>query len=114
MKISVHQNHFSLPSEARDEIESLSLHIMEMKVPPVRNESHWHTFSTRIYILEGELNITDSARNLILTAGPGAMVEVPEKVLHSEHSPAGYSIIAGLTMEPASLTGPIDLDPKLL
>lgn len=114
MKISVHQDHFSLPSQARDEIESLALHVMEMKVPPVKNESHWHTFSTRIYVLEGQLNITDSARNLTLKAGPGALVEVPERVLHSEHSPAGYSIIAGLTVDPASMTGPVDLDPKLL
>lgn len=114
MKISVQEKYFTDPATVFEEIEARGLHSMEMKVPPVTNDSHWHIFSTRIYILDGELNITDSARNLTFKAGPGSMVEVPERVLHSEHSPSGYSIIAGLTANPESMTGPIDLDPKLL
>lgn len=114
MKIDVIPDYFLQPAEAFDEIRSRGLHPVEMNVPPVSNDSHWHTFSTRIYVLEGELNITDSSRNLTLKAGPGALVEVPERVLHSEQSGSGYKIIAGLTVDPASLTGPIDLDPNLL
>jgi len=112
MKISVHPDYFSHPSQAFEEIENQGLHPIEMNVQPVRNESHWHRFSTRIYVLEGELNITDSARKLILKAGPGALVEVPERVLHSEESGTGYAIIAGLSVDPSTLTGPVDLDPE--
>jgi uncharacterized RmlC-like cupin family protein len=114
MKISVQEKYFADRATAFEDIEAHGLYAVEMNVPPVSNSSHWHTFSTRIYVLDGQLNITDSARNLTLKAGPGALVEVPERVLHSEDSPAGYSIIAGLTVDPTSMTGPVDLDPKLL
>ena len=114
MNIRVHPDYFGDPSEAFKEIDAPGLHPMEMNVQHVRNKSHWHHFSTRIYILEGELLITDSARNLSLKAGPGALVEVPERVLHSEESGGGYTIVAGLTIDPAMLTGAIDLDPELL
>jgi len=114
MIISVQPAYFTQRSAAFDEIARHGMHPVEMKVPPVKNESHWHTFTTRIYILEGELKITDSARNLTMTAGPGALVEVPEGTLHSEESTNGYTIIAGLSVDPASLTGPIDLGPELL
>ena len=112
--ISVRRDYFTGPSQAFEEIKAHGLHAVKMKVEPVVNESHWHRFSTRIYILEGELLITDSARKLTLKAGPGALVEVPERVLHSEESGGGYMIIAGLSVEPATLGGAIDLDPELL
>jgi len=114
VKIRVRKNYFKDRSQACDEIKARGLHVMETDVPPVRNESHWHHFSTRIYILDGELNITDSARKLTLKAGPGALVEVPERVLHSEASECGYSIIAGLSVDPATLIAPINLEPGLL
>ena len=106
--------YFKDRQQALDDIGRHHLHAIEMQVPPVSNDSHWHRFSTRIYILEGELNITDSLRGITLKAGPGALVEVPERVLHSEQSPGGYNIIAGLTVDPATLDGPIDLEPELL
>jgi len=114
MKIGVRPDYFNHPSQAFEEIADHGLHPLEMNVQPVRNESHWHRFSTRIYILAGELNITDSACKQTLKAGPGALVEVPERVLHCEESSAGYTIIAGLSVDPATLTGPVDLDPDLL
>jgi hypothetical protein len=110
MKVSLHRDHFSSPEQAYDEMEIAGLYPVEMDVPAVKNESHWHRFSTWIYILEGELNITDYAHDRTLKAGPGSRVDVPERALHSEES-AGYKIIAGMTVDPASLTGPIDLDP---
>ena len=113
MKISVHHNHFSLPEEAFDELEVNGLFPVEMDVPAVKNESHWHDFSTWIYILQGELKITDTSNDRVLTAGPGSRIDVPGRVLHHEES-SGYKIIAGMSADPASLTGPIDLDPELL
>ena len=113
MKITVHEKHFSSASQAYDEIEIAGRYAAEMDVPAVRNESHWHRFSTWIYILEGELHITDTVRDRTLRAPAGSRVDVPERVLHSEAS-AGYKIIAGMTVDPASLTGPVDLDPSEL
>ena len=114
MNIRVHPRYFNAPHEAIAEIEAQKLYPVEMLVPPVSNASHWHGFSTRIYILEGELTITDHVLKQAFTAGPGALVEVPERVLHSEFSTQGYKIIAGMTADPAGLSGPIDLDPSLL
>ena len=113
MNIVVRPGYFRSEEQAYDELESNGLFVMEMDVPAVDNRSHWHTFSTRIYILEGELLITDSARDKTLKAGPGSRVDVPERVLHSEKS-SGYKIIAGTTVDPATLTGPINLNPSEL
>ena len=114
MNIRVYHEYFRAPEHAFAEIEMQELYPVEMQVPPVSNTSHWHGFSTRIYILEGELTITDHGLKQAFTAGAGALVEVPERVLHSEHSTQGYKIIAGMTADPSRLTGPIDLDPSLL
>ena len=113
MKVSVHHGHFSAPEEAFDELEWNGLFPVEMDVPAVKNESHWHDFSTLIFILEGELIITDASNDRVHTAGPGSRVNVPVRVLHHEES-GGYKIIAGMSVDPASLDGPIDLDPGLL
>lgn len=114
MNIRVETAYFNAPSEAFEEIEAQKLFPVEMAVPPVRNESHWHNFSTRIYLLEGELTITDSVLGQSFQAGPGTLVEVPERVLHSELSIQGYRIIAGMSKDPAGLAGPVDLEPSLL
>ena len=97
-----------------DEIKAMGLHPIEMDVPAVSNKSHWHRFSTRIYILKGQLNITDSRLGKTFTAGPGDLVEVPERTLHAENSLQGYSIVAGMSVAPGSLQEPVDLDPDLL
>jgi uncharacterized RmlC-like cupin family protein len=114
MNVRVHRGYFREPDQASAEIEAQRLYAVEMLVPPVSNASHWHRFSTRIYILDGELTITDHELKQAFTAGPGDLVEVPQRVLHSEFSMQGYKIIAGMTVDPAGLSGPIDLDPSLL
>ena len=114
MKIKVHLRHFQDIEQARAEIEAAGLHPVEMTVPAVSNESHWHDFSTWLYILEGELRITDIEEQHVFLAGRGARVVVPERVLHCENSEQGYRIIAGMTVDPATLSGEVDLDPDLL
>jgi hypothetical protein len=104
MKLSVHRDHFNSP-------EIAGLYTVEMNIPAVKNESHWHDFSTWIFILEGELLITDTDQDRVLLAGPGSRVDVPERVLHSEES-SGYKIIAGMSADPASVTEPVDRDPE--
>lgn len=113
MKVAVHRDYFNSLDRVYDEIEMNGLYPAEMDVPAVGNEAHWHEFSTWIYILEGELNITDYGHDRTLKAGPGSRVDVPERVVHSEESD-GYKIVAGMSVDPASLNGPIDLDPELL
>lgn len=113
MKLSVHRDHFKSPKQAYGEIEIAGLYAVEMNVPAVKNESHWHDFSTWIFILEGELLITDIDQDRTLLAGPGSRVDVPQRVLHSEES-SGYKIIAGMSADPAGVAEPIDRDPDLL
>ncbi|MEJ8566781.1 hypothetical protein [Elongatibacter sediminis] len=114
MKITVHPGHFKNRAQAYDEIEIAALYPADFKVPPVDNDNHWHEFSSQIYILEGELHITDVDQDKTLVAGPGARVDVPARVVHQEKSGQGYTVIAGMSVDPASLDGPTDLDPKLL
>lgn len=99
-RIVVHHDHFTDPGEIEAEIAAAGLHRIEMDVPAVNNEDHWHAFSTSLYILGGELRITDTARGVTEVAGPGARVDVPERVLHREAS-GGYRIVAGMTALPA-------------
>ena len=113
MKITVNENHFDTASKAFAEIRKAGQVPVEMNVPAVCNESHWHRFSTWIYVLEGTLYITDTTLGRTLEARRGSRVEVPERVLHSEES-EGYKIIAGMSVDPASITVPIDLDPTEL
>lgn len=114
MKIQVQQNCFQHAIAVREEISQAGLYLLEMDVPAVSNTSHWHAFSTRFYILAGELRISDILQQKEYVAGPGSRVNVPARVLHSEHSATGYRIIAGMSVDPASLTGPVDLPPDLL
>ena len=113
MRISVHHEHFSLPEVAFGELEQMGLFPLEMDVPAVKNKCHWHDFTSSFYILQGQLKITDTSNDRVLIAGPGSRVDVPRGVLHHEES-TGYRIIAGMSVDPATLTGPIDLDPELL
>ena len=111
-KIVVHPNHFSSENQIFDELEINGLYVAEMDVPAVTNESHWHDFSTWLYILEGELLITDTALDKTLKATKGARVDVPERVLHNEES-GGYKIIAGMSNMPSDPQN-IDLPPESL
>ena len=111
--IALYPGHFVSAREALEEIAAAGLHVVQMDVPEVKNHSHWHTFSTRLYILEGELRITDSGFDRVYHAMPGCRVDVPARVLHFEES-AGYRIVAGMSVDPASLTGPVDLAPAML
>ena len=114
MRIKVVHDYFQTEKDAGADVDARGLHAVSMQVPPVHNESHWHMFSTRIYILDGQLNITDTLQEKTFTAGPGALVEVPERVLHSEHSDSGYTIIAGMTIPATDISEPVDLPPSQL
>lgn len=114
MSIAVKEKHFGTRDEALLEISNAGLFPLEMFVNPVKNTSHWHDFSTIIFLVEGELRITDVASQKTLIAGPGSRVTVPERVLHAEESVMGYRIIAGMSVDPASLTGAVDLPPDSL
>ena len=53
-------------------------------------------------------------RDITFRVRTGARVEIPARVVHREHSPVGYNIVGGLTVDPKSLPDPMELDPKLL
>lgn len=111
-RIAVHPDHFSDMAQVYDELEMNGLHVVEMDVPAVRNTPHWHEFTTWLYIIEGELAITDTELDRTFTAQKGCRVDVPERVLHCEES-NGYKIVAGMTEMPAK-GAEIDLPPEAL
>jgi mannose-6-phosphate isomerase-like protein (cupin superfamily) len=100
--------------DAETELRSQGLHFLTLDVPAVENTAHWHSFSSVFYITSGTLQLTDVASGAVHEAGPGARVSVPERVLHSERSERGYSILLGVSRDPTTFEDPVNLLPESL
>lgn len=83
-----------------------------LDVPPVENTTHWHSFDSIFYITKGSVHLTDGETGTVKEAGPGSLVSVPAEALHAERSAEGYSILLGVTRDPATFEDPVDLPPE--
>lgn len=89
-------------------------HTLNLDVPPVQNQDHWHQFDAVFYILEGDLTVRDANSGREFACGPGSRISVPARALHREHSSAGYRIVLGTSVPAAEFGDPVDLPPELL
>ena len=112
MGIEVTQPGIESNQAVEAELRELGLHFLTLDVPPVENTSHWHSFSSVFYITTGNLQLTDVESGAVLQAGPGSRVSVPAKTLHAEHSTEGYSILLGVSRDPATFEDPVNLPPE--
>ena len=114
--IEVLSNQFVDSQAATDYLQTHehNLHVMALDVPAVSNTTHWHHFSSRFYITEGQLQLTDTSSGQTFQCKAGDMVCVPAKALHSERSKSGYSIVLGTTVPATEFGEPVDLSPELL
>ena len=112
MEITVTRPEIDTEDKIEAELRRQGLYFLKLDVPAVENGSHWHDFSSTFYITEGTLYLSDVASGTIHEAGPGARVSVPEGTLHAERSETGYSILLGVTRDPATFAEPLNLPPE--
>lgn len=113
--MGIEVTHADLPTEeaAQAALKDAGFpYFVPLDVPPVDNTSHWHSFSSRFFITRGSLKVTDVETGVTHEAGPGACVSVPERTLHHEWSDEGYSILLGVTRDPATFEADVNLPPE--
>lgn len=110
--IEVTQPGIESPHAVEAQLRGMGLHFLTLDVPPVENTAHWHSFSSVFYITKGSLMLTDVTSGDVLEAGPGSRVSVPAKTLHAERSAEGYSILLGVSRDPATFEDPVNLPPE--
>ena len=112
MSIDVRDGDGKSPAEIEAELTGAGLHFLALDVPPVENTAHWHDFSSVFYITKGSVRLTDSTSGEVYDAQPGARVSVPARALHAEKSATGYSILLGVTRDPATFEDDVNLPPE--
>lgn len=113
MSMIVTENAFTSKEQAIEEIKAANLWLLEVDVEPKQADAHWHEFYAQVYILEGQLKITDVASGIEYVCGPGTRMIVPPRTLHSEDYP-GAKIVFGISIDPAMLGEGLDRDPAEL
>ena len=111
MAISKTHDAFVLESEAMAVIDAAGLHPLLVDVPAETNENHWHDFDSIIFVLEGELVVTEAASGGTLACGPGSRIDFPRGLIHHEHH-KGYRALVGFSVDPATFDGPFSMPPE--
>ena len=106
--ITLEPDHFSSTEDAQAELARSELFAMEFVVPAVASAVHWHRFDAVLYLLEGELQLTDAAADKVLRVTPGCRVTIPEGTLHAERS-EGYRVLLGSSIPADQFDDPVDL-----
>jgi quercetin dioxygenase-like cupin family protein len=101
---------FKDEAEAYKQIEEEGYFVFQADYPAVENDFHWHDFDSLIYITAGELTVTEQATGDTAICGPGSKIIGSAGVVHREKSD-GYSAILGLSVDPRSLTQPVEKPP---
>ena len=113
MFITFSADYFASETEARQEIEQAGLWPLKKAIPPTQNETHWHAYDAHVYILDGELHLTDAATGQTYTCPQGSKIVVPARELHSE-THDGYTGLIGMSVDPAQLSQPTLRRPEEL
>lgn len=80
----------------------------------VHNDFHWHDFEAMVYVVSGEITITerDAGDSCSLTAG-STIRATTSRLVHKEDTD-GYRAVIGFLRDPAEIERPIERDPALL
>lgn len=110
MKAKITRNHFSTEAEALAEIEAAGYFPATIDIPATTNENHWHDFDTMLYILDGSLTVTEAASGETYKIGVGDKAEASAGSIHRENHD-GFRAVFGFSVDPTTLTMPIDKPP---
>jgi hypothetical protein len=111
MMIEVRNGEGKSPAAIEAELTEAGLYFLVLDVPPVENGAHWHDFSSLFYVTKGYVRLTVVESGEVLDVQPGCRVSVPERALHAENSATGYSILLGVTRDPATFEEDVNLSP---
>lgn len=110
--MDIENNYFSDEASALAEIEAAGYFPITLDVPAESNEDHWHDFDSLVYILDGEITITDPKSGEACICSKGAKITAPRGVLHREQTP-GHKALIGLSIDPEKLTQPVNKPPPV-
>jgi len=108
--ISKTHDAFALEDEAMAVIHAAGFYPLLLDLPAESIDNHWHDFDTIIFVLEGELVITEAATGETLACGPRSRIDFPRGVIHRENH-QGYRALFGFSVDPAAFEGPINMPP---
>lgn len=111
MGITKTRDAFALEDEAMAQIRAAGFYPLRVDVPPESNEDHWHDFDAMIFVLEGVNVITVASTGETISCGPGSRADFPRGAIHRENH-QGYRGLIGFSVDPATLSGPIEMPPE--
>jgi hypothetical protein len=110
MDYEVTPDYFSTEAEALAEIKAAGYFPATIDIPATTNETHWHDFATMAYLLEGSLTVTDGTTGEVFNIKPGCKSTSVAGWLHKE-THDGIRVVFGFSVDPTTLTMPIDKPP---
>ena len=113
MPIQVQDGYFSTEEEAIAEAKANGRYTLTLDFPVTKSEIHWHDFDSEVYVLEGTAQVTDVDSGITYSCSKGTKLSAPAGTLHSENHEA-YRAVLALSVDPASLSQPIDRPPEEL
>lgn len=108
MQPKITHGHTLSSDEAVAALSALGLYAVVVDIPPADNDFHWHDFDSVFYVLEGELEVTDHSSGAVTRLVAGDRVEAKRGVAHRERH-NGFKGAFGLSVDPATLTFPLEL-----
>ena len=110
--MDIDYNYFKEESEVLAEIKAAGYFPLTLNFPAESNGDHWHDFDSMVYILEGEITVTDTKTGESYTCGAGTKVMAPGGVLHREQT-VGHKALIGFSIDPVQLTQPVNKPPPV-
>lgn len=98
---------------ALEEISSAGYFPVTLDFQEESSELHWHDFDSLVYVLQGEVQITDESTGEVYLCEPGTKISAPAGIVHREDT-KGYKALIGFSIDPTTLSQPINKDPAVL
>lgn len=104
---------FDNEEEALAKIAEAGYHPVTLDFPAESNSDHWHDFDSFVFVLDGEVEITDAETGESVRCGAGTCIAAPGGLLHRENT-EGYRALIGFSVDPATLTQPVNKPPPVV
>ncbi len=107
MNANIRNDHFTSEEEAVAEIKAAGYWPLTVERFPEKTVDHWHDFDSMVFVLEGEISLTETDTGENCVCGPGTRIIAKAGVRHREEHD-GYKAVIGFSVDPATLTQPIN------
>jgi len=110
MSFECNANHFETEGEAIANIEAAGGHAVAFDFPAKDGDWHWHDFDSEVWVVSGALGVVFEDSDALFEYPAGTRVIAPCRVIHREVH-GDYRAVIGFSIDPATLTQPIDKPP---